>query len=108
MERGRTQISPAHIGRRWLTKRQVAEKLGVQPKTVQRRVRDKKIPHSRAVGPLRFPEDIIDQWMKCPELVADHWFAGSEVATDHGEVDVSKETEGEALGRALFLRRHGR
>ncbi len=68
---------------------------------IQRLVKMRAIPFVRIRGTLRFPVELLDRWARQPDLVAAKWFAGKEAGKD--DVNVSTETSGKALGRALFL-----
>jgi excisionase family DNA binding protein len=47
-----------------LTKKKVAEKLGVSERTIERWMKDRLIPYSRINGLVRFDEKKIDMWLE--------------------------------------------
>jgi excisionase family DNA binding protein len=47
-----------------LTKKEVAEKLGVSEKTIQRWMKERLIPYSKLNGIVRFDEKKIDMWVE--------------------------------------------
>jgi excisionase family DNA binding protein len=46
-----------------LTKKQVAEKLGVSERTIERWMNERLIPYSRINGLVRFDEQKINMWL---------------------------------------------
>ena len=84
----------------YLTLQQTAERFGVSVKTITRLAKKREIPCTSALGPLRFPADLLDDWAKNPKEVTRRWYSGEkEEAQDDGETEIRK------LGRSLFL--HG-
>jgi len=59
---------------RYVTIGQVAEKFGVSEKTIRRKVNARQIPYVRTLGHLRFPLELLDDWVRQPELITDLWF----------------------------------
>ena len=47
-----------------LNTKQVAEKLGVSERTIERWMTDRKIPYYRLNGIIRFDEAVIDSWVQ--------------------------------------------
>lgn len=90
----------------YLSVDEVADKFSVSAKTIKRLVARQRIPFVRIGVQLRFPALMLDDWARDPDLVASRWFAAKEAAGKREkEENVSDPTEGEELGRSLFL--HG-
>jgi predicted DNA-binding transcriptional regulator AlpA len=87
---------------KYLTLKQVADKFGVCTKTISKLAKNHKIPHTCALGCLRFPEAVLDHWAQNPDQVVSEWF---QQEVTHGGIDDGNETTGaHELGRSLFLR----
>ncbi|MCP4446464.1 MAG: helix-turn-helix domain-containing protein [Myxococcales bacterium] len=87
---------------KYLTLQQTAEKFGVSAKTVRRLAKRHMIPCTSALGPLRFPEALLDEWAKSPNPVTERWFSSKEA--EHEDLE-NGDKKARQVGRSLFL--HG-